>query len=131
MVSIDIVKKIAEVSGVELLENEPLSKHTGFRTGGPCAAMLFPTSEKQLTDVVAGLRLSNIVFTVLGLGSNCLARDEGYDGVVLSMKKYGAFNDSLLVDLINKYPIPKIASKPTTNKNTVWFCKIEKPAPKF
>ena len=79
---------VAAEYGAEFMPGEPLSKHTGFRTGGPCAAMIFPADEDALKGIVSYLREEGQDFFVLGLGSNVLASDSGYDGVVISTKKF-------------------------------------------
>ena len=68
-----------------LLEEEyPLAKLTSFRTGGP-ATVLFPKTCEVLCTLVPRLLQENIEFFVLGLGSNVLALDEGYPGLILSL----------------------------------------------
>lgn len=70
-------------SKITYAEGEPLSAHTTFRIGGPAAVMVFPASEAQVGGVLKYCAGAKMPLSVLGKGSNVLAADEGYDGVVL------------------------------------------------
>lgn len=61
----------------------PLSKLTGFRTGGAAMSVAAPKNVDELSASIAFLRDSDIPFFVVGKGTNLLALDEGYDGCVL------------------------------------------------
>lgn len=70
---------------VKLLWDEPLSRHTSFRIGGPARLMAFPPAAEQLQKVLVLCRRWEIVPIVLGNGSNVLAPDEGINGLVVCM----------------------------------------------
>ena len=71
--------------GVCVLEEGDLSKYTGFRTGGR-SAIVIPNSKDSFIETVNYLRTSGNKFFILGNGTNVIARDEGYDGVVVLTK---------------------------------------------
>ena len=52
--------------------NEPLSKHTTFRTGGTCTAMVDISSEESLAKLVRAAHEWNVRYIVVGNGSNLL-----------------------------------------------------------
>ena len=65
----------------------PLAGLSTFRIGGPAEALLEPRSAE---DVALGLRAAatlGIRWIVVGLGSNILAADEGFAGLVIRMGK--------------------------------------------
>ena len=64
---------------------EPMSKHTTFRVGGPAACLIALENEEQLKKVQRYLHLVEMPFVVLGNGSNVLVSDEGYPGVILQI----------------------------------------------
>ncbi len=72
---------------VELLENEPMSRHTTFRIGGPARWMFCPKTPQEAGDVLRLCHEKGVRPFFLGNGSNLLVSDEGYDGVVLSTAK--------------------------------------------
>jgi UDP-N-acetylmuramate dehydrogenase len=58
---------------------------TTVGTGGPARWFARPTSVAELGDVLAWARAEGLEVAVIGLGSNLLVADEGYDGVVVRL----------------------------------------------
>ncbi|MGI9200045.1 MAG: UDP-N-acetylmuramate dehydrogenase [Woeseiaceae bacterium] len=67
----------------ELRENEPMSRHTSWRVGGPADQFFVPASIEDLSQFLAELDPATPVFWH-GVGSNLLVRDGGIRGVVIS-----------------------------------------------
>ena len=70
-----------------MLENEPLSRYTTWRIGGPARYLLQPA---DVDDIVRGLEMARergLPWLVLGLGSNVLVKDGGFPGMVIRMGK--------------------------------------------
>lgn len=63
--------------------DEPMSRHTSFRIGGPAELLVSPKSEQAICGVVKAAKKAGLPLTVLGNGSNVLVSDEGIRGVVL------------------------------------------------
>lgn len=74
---------LAEKLGCGVCENESLSAHTTFRTGGPCTCMIMPKSAEDLSQLVKFAAENGVRTLVMGKGSNMLCADEGFDGAVL------------------------------------------------
>lgn len=68
-----------------ILRDEPMSRHTTFRTGGPADYFIRIKSGEELSRLVALLSKENIDFFITGNGSNLLVSDKGYRGVIISM----------------------------------------------
>lgn len=66
----------------ELRQNEPMARHVSWRAGGPVARAYFPADLDDLADFLRGLRHDEPLLFV-GLGSNLLVRDGGFDGTVV------------------------------------------------
>ncbi|MBL7714921.1 MAG: UDP-N-acetylmuramate dehydrogenase [Bdellovibrionales bacterium] len=79
-------EKSADFRG-EILRDEPLARHTYYRIGGPAKLMLVPKSVEDLFWIHRGLKDSGVSFAVLGVGSNTLASDDGFKGVVIKLSK--------------------------------------------
>jgi UDP-N-acetylmuramate dehydrogenase len=62
-------------------ERAPLSRHTTYRVGGPARYLVVPAARDDVREVFTS---GEEVF-VLGGGSNVLAADAGFDGVVLKI----------------------------------------------
>ena len=65
--------------GLEVRANEPMSRHTSFRIGGPARLMALPKSAAQAKAAVLAARDANILPFFLGNGSNLLVPDEGVE----------------------------------------------------
>ena len=65
--------------GLEVRTNEPMSRHTSFRIGGPARLMALPKSAVQAKAAVLAAREANILPFFLGNGSNLLVPDEGVE----------------------------------------------------
>jgi UDP-N-acetylmuramate dehydrogenase len=70
----------------ELRENEPMSRHTSWRVGGPADLFFVPSSIEDLSQFLRDLDSDTAIFW-LGVGSNLLVRDGGIRGVVISAAK--------------------------------------------
>jgi len=79
----------------ELRRNEPMSRHTSWRVGGPAELFFVPASIADLQAFLHELNANTPIFW-LGIGSNLLVREGGLPGVVISATKI--LRDLELVD---------------------------------
>ena len=79
----------------EMRLDEPLSKHTTWRVGGPAKHFYRPADRHDLVNFLSQLDPHEPLFW-LGLGSNLLVRDGGFDGTVIATQ--GSLNDCRLLD---------------------------------
>lgn len=61
----------------------PLSAWTTYRIGGPADALVTLLDVEDLQEVLKVCRLQELRWKLLGRGSNILAADEGFDGIVI------------------------------------------------
>ena len=66
----------------QLKENEPMAGHVSWRAGGAVARAYFPADLADLAAFLRCLRLDEPLMCV-GLGSNLLVRDGGFDGTMV------------------------------------------------
>lgn len=79
-------KYIGELVAPEHIRmQEPMSKHTTFRVGGPAKMLVQVEGTEQLQKIVSYLSRLEEPYIVIGNGSNLLVSDKGYDGVVLKI----------------------------------------------
>ena len=71
--------------GLELRADEPMSRHTTFRIGGPAALMALPKSVSEAKTVLRAAHELGVEPFFLGNGSNLLVADEGYPGFVMKL----------------------------------------------
>lgn len=70
----------------ELKYNEPMSRHTSFRIGGPAEIIAFPKNKSELSAVLMGAAEFGVKPAILGAGTNVLAPDKGLSGIVICLK---------------------------------------------
>jgi UDP-N-acetylmuramate dehydrogenase len=71
---------------VSLRENVKLSKFTTLGTGGPARWFAEPESVEELADLLLAAEQRDIAAAPIGLGSNLLVADEGFEGLALRLK---------------------------------------------
>ncbi len=74
---------MADPEKARLHHNEPMSRHTSWRVGGPADVWFKPRSRVELVEFLQRLDPATPVHWV-GLGSNLLVRDGGIRGVVIA-----------------------------------------------
>ncbi len=86
-------KELESVLGEgQVLQNEPLGRHTTFRVGGPADLFVSPDI-LQLPKVMEIVSAYNVPVTVIGNGSNLLVGDRGIRGVVIEIgRRMGAIS---------------------------------------
>ena len=80
---IDKLKDIVKTGIVA--ENEPMSLHCSFKTGGNADYFVSPGNFVELAEVIKAAKEENIAFTLIGNGSNLLVSDKGIRGVVIQL----------------------------------------------
>lgn len=74
-----------------LLWDAPLADFTTLKVGGPAAAVAMPASSAEFVALVELLHNHRVPWQAIGRGSNLLAADRGYDGVVIVLdRRFGA-----------------------------------------
>lgn len=76
---------VSVVPKENVLENEPMSKHTTFRVGGEAKCFVKVDTKEQLAKIIKYLNLVGREYFILGNGSNLLVGDKGYQGIVIDM----------------------------------------------
>lgn len=76
---------LVELADVEFRWQEPLSRHTTFRVGGPVSCLARPRNEKALGSLMRVIRDQMIPCLVLGGGSNVLAPDGPWEMLALQL----------------------------------------------
>ena len=69
-----------------ILIDEPMSRHTTFRVGGP-ADFVTPKAKEEVRDVIRICKEAGMPYYIIGNGSNLLVSDAGYRGVIVQIYK--------------------------------------------
>ena len=70
-----------------ILIDEPMSRHTTFRVGGPADFLVTPKAKEEVRDVIRICKEAGMPYYIIGNGSNLLVSDAGYRGVVVQIYK--------------------------------------------
>ncbi|MCE5189484.1 MAG: UDP-N-acetylmuramate dehydrogenase [Eubacteriales bacterium] len=82
---IRVDRVLTALKGLEIKCNVPLSSLTSFRIGGPAAMVLRPHSAEDIRRTIQSCSQFGCPYCVLGNGTNVLAPDAGYPGMVIRL----------------------------------------------
>ena len=75
----------AATSTAQVLEHEPMARHTTMRVGGPAEILFSPASEGELLFAVREAKRAGTPFRIIGNGSNLLVLDGGLPGLTIRL----------------------------------------------
>lgn len=94
------LKKLGEKYMKELIEqltlflkpkqikiDEFLNKYTSFKIGGPARVLVKPAGMDEIARIINVCKSRNVKYYILGRGTNILANDKGYDGVIILLSE--------------------------------------------
>ena len=67
--------------------DEPMSRHTTFRVGGPADFFVTPKAKEEVRDVIRICKEAGMPYSIIGNGSTLLVSDAGYRGVIVQIYK--------------------------------------------
>lgn len=76
---------IAQKQNCKVLLNEPMSKHTSFKIGGPADVFINITADSALVDILKFCKQNSVPYFIIGNGSNLLVNDNGIHGVCIKL----------------------------------------------
>ena len=107
----DIIKYILENDLGTLETNYYFKDITTIGTGGLIKYFYTPNNENSLCKMFKFVNDNNIKYFIIGNGSNVLASDDFFDGIVINMKKMpiylNVFED--YIEVSSSYPTTKLA----------------------
>ncbi len=80
------LQKIKDLVKGRALFGEPLSRHTSFRIGGPADYWVEPEDLEDLKKALKFASDNRLPWKMLGRGTNILVRDEGFPGIIISLR---------------------------------------------
>jgi UDP-N-acetylmuramate dehydrogenase len=83
------IKKDLEALAVgDIIEDEPMYKHTTYKVGGPAKLFVRVKSMEALVQLLSYVKEHHIKHMIIGKGSNLLFSDKLYEGVIISLNEY-------------------------------------------
>ena len=87
---------------IEYCENYDLSKASTFRIGGKATYAVYPKNDDELIKAIFLAESLEMKFIIIGLGSNVLFSDDGFDGAVIFTKKMNSYFSGNILYMIYK-----------------------------
>lgn len=82
-----VFEEFCKQIGATVSKNEPMSNHSGFKTGGNADLFIAVKNEEMLKTVLETAKALQVPVFILGKGSNLLVSDKGIEGAVISLKE--------------------------------------------
>lgn len=82
-----IIYDLVDLDIGEILENEPMYKHTTFKVGGPARIFVKLKDIEAVKKTKEYCQKKNINHMIIGKGSDLLFSDKEYEGVILSLEE--------------------------------------------
>ncbi|MBQ9521011.1 MAG: UDP-N-acetylmuramate dehydrogenase [Oscillospiraceae bacterium] len=79
-------RRMSVFPGVKVLPDEPMKRHTSFRTGGAASRMAFPKNAGEFILVLSSVPDDAPEPFVMGSGTNLLAPDTGLDRLIINTR---------------------------------------------
>jgi UDP-N-acetylmuramate dehydrogenase len=96
----------------DILYNEPMSRHTAFKIGGPADVFVSPLNTKELVKIYSYCINNKIPYFIHGEGSNILVSDKGIRGIVINTSKVNEINiDDNIVTAETGMGMSRLAAK--------------------
>lgn len=83
----EIKKRLSQIPGCKVKDNEPLYPYTSFKIGGPADILVEPADIDSLQEVMQVAAEAQVPYFILGKGSNLLVGDLGIRGLVIVMNQ--------------------------------------------
>jgi len=80
-------KWLTSLSGLNVKFDEPMSRHTSLRVGGPAEVFAVPETVETLKWLITWAWQESVPYLIIGDGTNLLVTDGGINGIVIVLTK--------------------------------------------
>lgn len=99
----------------QILQNEPMKKHTTFKIGGNADIMIKAKTKEEIIFTYNYAKQKNIPFYIIGKASNLLVKDNGIRGIVVKnicddINILKEENDHVEIEVLSGTPLVKLAN---------------------
>ena len=114
-----IYKELIKTIGKDrVLINEPMSKHTSFRIGGPADLFIKVNDVDELNCILKVAKENNLNVTCIGNGSNTLVKDKGIRGITIKLNFTDINVNGDIIEVGSGVAIPVLAKVAYDNSLT-------------
>jgi UDP-N-acetylmuramate dehydrogenase len=83
----DSIKWLTSHFGGNVKFDEPMSRHTSLRVGGPAEAFVIPENIEDLKGLIKWSWQHKLPYLIVGDGTNLIVKDSGINGIVVVLTK--------------------------------------------
>lgn len=83
-----MITKLEELNIGQIILNPTMKSYTTYKTGGQAKTLIYPENIEKLKILIQYLKSENILYKVIGAGSNLIFTDDFYDGVIIHLKNF-------------------------------------------
>ncbi|MFW6000725.1 MAG: UDP-N-acetylmuramate dehydrogenase [Halanaerobium sp.] len=87
-----LTKKLEKINCLKVEKNIKLKNFTSFKVGGPADLFLTPKNIIAVQQLMPLVERSDLPYFILGRGSNLIASDKGYRGIIIYTGKLNNYN---------------------------------------
>lgn len=87
-----LTKKLEKINYLKVKENIKLKNYTSFRVGGPADLFITPKKIEAVQQLMPLVISSKLPYFILGRGSNLIASDKGYRGIIIYTGELNNYN---------------------------------------
>lgn len=110
---------------MDILENEPMSKHTSLKVGGFARFFLKVDSPAEISQALKFIKEKNTPYFLLGNGTNLLVSDKGFNGAIIQLGRgFSDISDSFCTLNVGAGVSLGRLSRATVNKSLVGMHKL-------
>lgn len=84
----DVIEKFERANIGKVEKDVLLSKYTTYKVGGKAAAIIYPRDVNCLIKLMKMIKQDNVMFKIIGNGSNLLFSDKDFNGVIISLAEF-------------------------------------------
>lgn len=108
----NMITFITDNSIGEYKENISFKTLTTYKTGGIAKLVVYPENITKLQELLKYIKNNNIDYKILGNGSNILASDNTYNGVIIKLDRLNKMtNDNGLIYVESGYKLVSLANE--------------------
>ena len=90
---------------------ESLSLHTSYKIGGLCSYFVYPSDIDKLMKLIKFLKDNNIMYRIIGNGSNVIFSSKKFEGVIINLSKINNIKiDDNIIKVDAGYPLIKLSN---------------------
>lgn len=122
-----LIEKIQDENLGEVKENVSFRCLTTFKAGGIARCVVYPSNIKNLQIILKEIKKSNINYKIFGNGSNILASDKDYEGIIIKLSNLNELEiDDTVITVQSGYSFMRLANDVSKKglSGLEWACGI-------